>query len=154
FAVLFRGNHQSRPLEKALQLLRIPYHLTGGTAFLDRAEVKDLLAWLRVIANPDDDTAFLRAIAAPRRDVGATTLEKLAAMAQTAGLPMSVAAGQVGFLKQLSARAGAGLDEFTRIVAGLREQAETLSPAELGPVRSPPPCRCRWRRGRWASSSS
>src|SRR5690606_34480522 len=134
FAVLFRGNHQSRPLEKALQLLRIPYHLTGGTAFLDRAVVKDLLAWLRVIANPDDDTAFLRAIAAPRRDVGATTLEKLAAMAQTAGLPMSVASGQVGFLKQLSARAGAGLDEFTRIVAGLREQAETLSPAELVPV--------------------
>ncbi|KAA2284256.1 UvrD-helicase domain-containing protein [Arenimonas fontis] len=134
FAILFRGNHQSRPLEKALQLLRIPYHLSGGTAFLDRAEVKDLLAWLRVIANPDDDTAFLRAIAAPRREVGATTLEKLAAMAQTAGLPMSVAAGQVGFLKQLSARAAAGLDEFSRIVAGLREQAETLTPAELVPV--------------------
>jgi len=134
FAILFRGNHQSRPLEKALQLLRIPYHLTGGTAFLDRAEVKDLLAWLRVIANPDDDTAFLRAIAAPRREVGATTLEKLAAMAQTAGLPMSVAAGQVGFLKQLSARAAAGLDEFSRIVAGLREQAETLTPAELVPL--------------------
>ena len=52
FAILFRGNHQSRPLEKALQLLRIPYHLTGGTAFLDRGEVKDALAWLRVLANP------------------------------------------------------------------------------------------------------
>ncbi|MEO6173255.1 MAG: UvrD-helicase domain-containing protein, partial [Arenimonas sp.] len=64
FAILFRGNHQSRVLEKALQLLRIPYHLTGGTAFLDRGEVKDTLAWLRVLANPDDDAAFLRAIAA------------------------------------------------------------------------------------------
>ncbi len=133
FAILFRGNHQSRPLEKALQLLRIPYHLTGGTAFLDRAEVKDVLSWLRVLANPDDDAAFLRAIASPKREVGATTLEKLAAMAQAAGLPLSKAAGQVGLLKQLSARAAAGLDEFSRIVDGLRDDAETLTPAELVP---------------------
>src|SRR5678815_4892841 len=60
FAVLYRGNHQSRPLEKALRLARVPYHLTGGTAFLERAEVKDLLAYLRLIVNPDDDAAFLR----------------------------------------------------------------------------------------------
>ena len=134
FAILFRGNHQSRPLEKALQLLRIPYHLTGGTAFLDRGEVKDALAWLRVLANPDDDAAFLRAIAAPRREVGATTLEKLAAMAQTAGLPLSRAASQVGFLKQLTPRAAAGLDEFSRIVERLRDIAERVTPAELVPL--------------------
>jgi ATP-dependent DNA helicase Rep len=134
FAILFRGNHQSRPLEKALQLLRIPYHLTGGTAFLDRGEVKDALAWLRVLANPDDDAAFLRAIAAPKREVGATTLEKLAAMAQTAGMPLSRAAAQIGFLKQLTPRAAAGLDEFTRIVDRLRETAERVTPAELVPV--------------------
>lgn len=134
FAILFRGNHQSRPLEKALQLLRVPYHLTGGTAFLDRAEVKDLLSWLRVLANPDDDSAFLRAIAAPKREVGATTLEKLAAMAQTAGMSMSRAAGQVGFLKQLTPRAAAGLDEFSRVVQSLRDEAERLTPAELVPV--------------------
>ena len=72
FAVLFRGNHQSRPLEKAMQLLRIPYHLSGGTAFLERAEVKDALAWLRVLANPEDDAAFLRAITSPKREVGGT----------------------------------------------------------------------------------
>src|SRR6478735_2493576 len=107
FAVLFRGNHQSRPLEKALQLLRVPYHLSGGTAFLERAEVKDALSWLRLLANPDDDAAFLRAIAAPKREVGATTLEKLATMAQTAGMPLSRAAGQIGFLKQLTPRAAA-----------------------------------------------
>jgi len=134
FAILFRGNHQSRPLEKALQLLRVPYHLTGGTAFLDRAEVKDLLSWLRVLANPDDDSAFLRAIAAPKREVGATTLEKLAGMAQTAGMSMSRAAGQVGFLKQLTPRAAAGLDEFSRVVQSLRDEAERLTPAELVPV--------------------
>ena len=134
FAILFRGNHQSRPLEKALQLLRIPYHLSGGTKFLDRAEVKDALCWLQVLANPDNDAAFLRAIAAPKREVGATTLEKLAAMAQTAGLSLSVAAGQIGFLKQLTPRAAAGLDEFTRIVDRLRDAAQTLTPAELVPM--------------------
>src|SRR5690606_1278489 len=73
FCILFRGNFQSRALEKALQLLRIPYHLTGGTAFLDRGEVKDALAWLRLVANPDDDAAFLRAVTSPKREVGATT---------------------------------------------------------------------------------
>ncbi|HEU0305990.1 MAG TPA: UvrD-helicase domain-containing protein, partial [Lysobacter sp.] len=70
FCILFRGNHQSRPLEKAMQLLRIPYHLSGGTAFLERQEVKDTLAWLRLIANPDDDAAFLRAVQSPKREVG------------------------------------------------------------------------------------
>jgi ATP-dependent DNA helicase Rep len=134
FAILFRGNHQSRPLEKALQLLRIPYHLSGGTKFLDRTEVKDTLCWLQVLANPDNDAAFLRAIAAPKREVGATTLEKLAAMAQTAGMPMARAAGQIGFLKQLTPRAAAGLDEFNRIVESLRDEAERLTPAELVPL--------------------
>ena len=131
FALLFRGNHQSRPLEKALQLLRIPYHLTGGTAFLDRQEVKDALSWLRVLANPDDDAAFLRAISSPRREVGGTTLAKLAQMAQQAGYSLSRAAEDISLLKQLTPRAAAGLDEFTRIVQRLREQADTLSPADL-----------------------
>ena len=131
FALLFRGNHQSRALEKALQLLRIPYHLTGGTAFLDRGEVKDALAWLRVLANPDDDAAFLRAIAAPKREVGSTSLEKLAALAQHAHLPLSKAAENISLLKQLTPRAANGLNEFTAIVHRLRDAAERLTPAEL-----------------------
>ena len=81
--MLYRGNHQSRPLEKALRLARVPYHLTGGTAFLERAEVKDVLAYLRLIVNPDDDAAFLRIANVPRRDIGATTLEKLGELAQS-----------------------------------------------------------------------
>ena len=131
FAILFRGNHQSRPLEKALQLLRVPYHLTGGTAFLDRGEVKDALAWLRVLANPDDDAAFLRAIGSPKREVGGTTLAKLALMAQQAHKPLSRAAEDNGLLKQLTPRAAAGLDEFTRIVHRLRDLSERATPAEL-----------------------
>ncbi len=131
FAILFRGNFQSRPLEKALQLLSIPYHLTGGTAFLDRGEVKDALAWLRVLANPDDDAAFLRAIGAPKREVGTASLARLAELARQAGRPLSVAAAQIGLLKQLPARAGAGLAEFTSILDRLREAARDATPAEL-----------------------
>src|SRR5262249_10387031 len=88
FAVLYRGNHQSRPLEKALRLARVPYHLTGGTAFLERAEVKDVLAYLRLIVNPDDDAAFLRVANVPRREVGATSLEKLGELAQARHLSL------------------------------------------------------------------
>ena len=131
FCILFRGNHQSRPLEKAMQLLRIPYHLSGGTAFLDRGEVKDALAWLRLIANPEDDAAFLRAVQAPKREVGTTTLANLAELAQKAGLPMSRAAESIGLLKQLQPRAANALSGFVDIVRGLRSDARTLTPAEL-----------------------
>jgi ATP-dependent DNA helicase Rep len=131
FCILFRGNHQSRPLEKALQLLRVPYHLSGGTAFLDRGEVKDALSWLRLIANPEDDAAFLRAVQSPKREVGATTLAKLAELAQHSGLPLSRAAESVGLLKQLQPRAANALSGFADIVRGLRHEAQTLSPADL-----------------------
>ena len=131
FCILFRGNFQSRALEKALQLLRIPYHLSGGTAFLERGEVKDVLAWLRLVANPDDDAAFLRAVQAPRREVGATTLEKLAALAQQQHMPMARAIESVGALKQLPPRAANALETFAALLRSLRDQARRLPPAEL-----------------------
>ncbi|BDU14967.1 UvrD-helicase domain-containing protein [Lysobacter auxotrophicus] len=131
FCILFRGNFQSRALEKALQLLRVPYHLSGGTAFLERGEVKDALSWLRLIANPDDDAAFLRAVQSPKREVGATTLAKLAEIAQHAHMPMSRAAEQIGVLKQLQPRAANALDGFVSIVRHLRGEAFKISPAEL-----------------------
>ena len=131
FCILFRGNHQSRALEKALQLLRIPYHLSGGTAFLDRGEVKDALAWLRLLANPEDDAAFLRAVQAPNRGVGATTLQRLGELANHAHLPLSRAAESIGLSKQLPARAANALQGFADIVRGLRMDARTLAPAEL-----------------------
>ena len=130
-AILFRGNHQSRALEKALQLLRVPYHLSGGTAFLDRGEVKDALAWLRLLANPDDDAAFLRAVASPNRGVGATTLAKLAELAADAHLPLSRAAESVQLGKQLPARAANALQGFADIVRGLRSDAHQLPPSGL-----------------------
>ncbi|HET6604286.1 MAG TPA: UvrD-helicase domain-containing protein [Xanthomonadaceae bacterium] len=131
FAVLFRGNHQSRPLEKALQLARVPYHLSGGTAFLDRGEVKDALAWLRVVANPDDDAAFLRAVTSPRREIGATTLARLGELAGRLHLPLSRAAERVDVVRQLPARPAAALAAFADLLGTLRRRAAHESAASL-----------------------
>jgi ATP-dependent DNA helicase Rep len=131
FCILFRGNFQSRVIEKALQLLRIPYHLTGGTAFLERQEVKDALSWLRLVANPDDDAAFLRAVQSPKREVGATSLAKLAEMAQQRHLPMARVAEIAGALQALPPRAANGLAAFSDALHELRTQAPKLPAADL-----------------------
>ena len=77
YAILYRGNHQSRVIEQALRKERIPYTISGGQSFFDRAEIKDIIAYLRLIANEDDDPAFIRAITTPKRGVGQATLEAL-----------------------------------------------------------------------------
>jgi len=131
FAILYRGNHQSRPLEKALQLARVPYHLSGGTSFLERGEVKDVLAYLRLLVNPDDDAAFLRVANVPRRDIGATTLEKLGELAQTRHATLLQAAGSDGVLKQLAPRSASALAGFVDLLRELAAAARRLSAAEL-----------------------
>lgn len=131
FAILYRGNHQSRALEKALRLSRVPYHISGGTAFLDRGEVKDILAYLRLISNPDDDSAFLRIANIPRRDIGATTLEKLGELAQQRHASLLEAAQSDGVLKQLAPRSASSLAGFADLIAGLRAQSRQLSAADL-----------------------
>ncbi|MCC4596479.1 DNA helicase Rep [Xanthomonas campestris pv. phormiicola] len=131
FCILFRGNFQSRPLEKALQMAGVPYHITGGTAFLERQEVKDVLSWLRLLVNPDDDAAFLRAVQAPKREVGATSLAKLAELASAKHLPMSRAAESMGALQQLPPRAANGLSDFVDVLHELRTASLTLSSADV-----------------------
>lgn len=131
FCILFRGNFQSRPLEKAMQLLRIPYHLTGGTMFLERQEVKDTLAWLRLLVNPDDDTAFMRAVQSPKRDVGAGTLARLAELAQEKDMQMAQAAEAIGALQQLPPRAANNLARFTDILRDLRAQMRQISSGDM-----------------------
>ena len=131
FVVLYRGNHQARPLEKALQLNRIPYHLTGALSFLDRAEVKDVLAYLRLIANPDDDAAFLRVVNVPRREIGATTLEKLGELAQSKHLSMLHAAHSPTALQQLAARPAAALAGFVELIDAFTRDAKHLKAADL-----------------------
>ena len=83
FAILYRSNHQARILETKLREMRIPYRLSGGMSFFDRSEIRDIMAYLRLLVNPADDTAFLRIINVPRRGVGATTLEKITELAAT-----------------------------------------------------------------------
>ena len=131
FAILYRGNHQSRALEKALRIARVPYHVAGGTAFLDRAEVKDLLGYLRLINNPDDDAAFLRVVNLPRRDIGATTLEKLGELAGVRHVSLLRAAQSDAVLGQLTGRAASSLVGFTNLIRELAARAERLPASEL-----------------------
>ena len=77
FAILYRANHQARAFEQKLRAAQIPYKVSGGQSFFDRAEIRDLCAWLRLVVNPDDDPAFLRAVASPKRGIGHQTLASL-----------------------------------------------------------------------------
>ena len=81
FAVLYRANHQARVFEQALRKAQIPYKVSGGQSFFDRAEIKDLCAWLRLVVNNDDDPAFLRAVTTPKRGIGHQTLQSLGVFA-------------------------------------------------------------------------
>ncbi len=101
YAILYRGNHQAKVFEKTLRAHNIPYYLSGGTSFFARSEIKDLMAYLRLLANPDDDAAFLRIVNVPRREIGPGTLEKLAGYAQQRGCPLFAACGELGLEQHL-----------------------------------------------------
>ncbi|MDH5172875.1 MAG: UvrD-helicase domain-containing protein, partial [Gammaproteobacteria bacterium] len=96
YAVLYRGNHQSRLVELALQQQQVPYHLSGGTSFFARNEVKDIMAYLRLILNENDDNAFLRIANVPRRKLGASTLEALGNFANAQHCSLSQACARIG----------------------------------------------------------
>ncbi|GIX21989.1 MAG: ATP-dependent DNA helicase Rep [Gammaproteobacteria bacterium] len=117
FAILYRSNHQSRLFEGALRLHDLPYQVSGGTAFFERAEIKDLLAYLRLLANPDDDAAFLRIVNTPRREIGAATLERLGALATAQGCSLLEAVGRAGSRGALGAAAHTRLARFADWVA-------------------------------------
>ena len=119
FAILYRGNHQARPFEKALRQQNIPYFLSGGTSFFSRTEVKDVIAYLRLLANPDDDRAFLRIINAPRREIGTTTLERLALYAGERRCSLLRAIDELGLAERLQPRPLARLRGFAEWLAGL-----------------------------------
>ena len=116
-AILYRGNHQARGFEQGLREQRIPYQVSGGSSFLERTEVRDVVAYLRLAANPRDDAAFLRAVNVPRRELGATTLERLAAAAGAQRSSLFEAARSAEGLAAVGPRAAARLAEFTRAVA-------------------------------------
>ncbi len=133
YAVLFRGNHQARLIEEALRQLNIPYTLSGGQSFFERAEIKDVMAYLRLLANPDDDTAFLRVVNTPRREIGPGTLEKLGDHAHERGVSLLRAASEFALASRLSERAHQRLTRFADWIAaqGRRADQDGAAPDEL-----------------------
>lgn len=130
FAVLYRANHQARIFEQSLRKAQIPYKVSGGQSFFDRAEIKDLCAWLRLWVNNDDDPAFLRAITTPKRGIGHTTLQNLGTFAGKYKLSLFAALFSSSLGSVLPAKAVGGLHEFGRYVNDLEFRARHTSGAE------------------------
>ncbi|MEJ2764361.1 DNA helicase Rep [Photobacterium sp. MCCC 1A19761] len=124
YAILYRGNHQSRLFEKALMQNRIPYKISGGTSFFARSEIKDIMAYLRLLTNQDDDNAFLRIVNTPRREIGPVTLEKLGTYANMRGKSLFEASFEIGLEQHLGGRGLESLRRFTRWVVELSDNAE------------------------------
>ncbi|MCU7838222.1 MAG: DNA helicase Rep [Candidatus Thiodiazotropha sp. (ex Troendleina suluensis)] len=124
FAILYRGNHQAKIFEKALRTHNIPYFLSGGTSFFARTEVKDAMAYLRLLANPDDDSAFLRIVNTPRREIGPTTLEKLSGYAQQREIALLPACHEVGLQAVLNSRAYDRLQRFSQFIGHYTQKAD------------------------------
>jgi ATP-dependent DNA helicase Rep len=133
FAVLYRGNYQSRLLEIKLQSQSIPYQISGGTSFYSRTEIKDVMAYLRLMINPDDDNAFLRIINTPRRQIGASTLVKLGEYANQRHIPLLAAIDELGFASQLPEHNLQRLRQFKHWLANIQRQC--LSGQAIAAIR-------------------
>ncbi len=130
YSVLYRGNHQSRPFERALREQRIPYFLSGGTSFFAYSEVKDIMSYLKLLTNNDDDTAFLRIINTPRREIGRSTLEKVATYANKRGISLFSATFEIGLTQHLPDKAVAKLHEFSEWIVSVADKAENGDPVQ------------------------
>ncbi|MBM7071448.1 DNA helicase Rep [Shewanella sp. 202IG2-18] len=123
YAILYRGNHQSRLLERALMTNRIPYKLSGGTSFFSRAEIKDIMAYLRLVVNPDDDNAFLRVVNLPKRGIGPATLEILGNFANSKHISLFSAIFEAELNHHLSPKACGELYKFGKFIVDTGEIA-------------------------------
>ncbi len=123
YAVLYRGNHQARVIEQQLRNHRIPYVISGGQSFFDKAEIRDLIAWLRLIVNEDDDLAFIRSITMPRRGVGAATLEALGSYAGRRHVSLFAAVFEEGVSGHVNARQLELVREFASFIGRMQHRA-------------------------------
>jgi ATP-dependent DNA helicase Rep len=123
YAILYRGNHQSRLIELALQQQQVPYHLSGGTSFFARNEVKDIMAYLRLVINENDDNAFLRIANVPRRKLGTSTLEALGNFALANHCSLNQACNRIS-AEEVSEGGLKRLQEFRRWMDGVRRSCE------------------------------
>ncbi len=130
-AILYRTNAQSRAFEDAFRRRSMPYRLVGAVRFYDRREIRDLMAYLKLVANPADDEAFRRAVATPRRGLGDATIAQLAVAAQEQRIPLLEAASHSGIVGGLRAAARTALGDFVALIAQFRAQAVEASVDEL-----------------------
>ena len=130
-AVLYRTNSQSRLFEESFRRAQIPYRIIGAVSFYERREIRDLVAYLKLIANPSDGEAFRRAVAVPRRGVGETTVELLAIRAQELGVPIMEAIVRPDALEGVRGAARAALADFAAMLADLRARARDAGVDEL-----------------------
>ncbi len=131
YAILYRSNHLSRAFEEHLRAQRVPYTVSGGTSFFDRTEIKDITAYLRLIANPDDDPAFIRAITTPKRGIGNTTLEKLGSYAGERHISLFEAAFEAHIRDELQPRQFEELMLFCNFINRIQDRADKDPCAEL-----------------------
>ena len=131
FAILYRGNHQARVFEDALRSARIPYQISGGQSFYDKAEIKDVLAYLRLLANSDDDPAFLRAATTPKRGIGDTTLGKLNDYAKQHECSLFQAAQSMDALATLNAKNREAVQQFVYLMQDYQARAASDDAGEV-----------------------
>lgn len=125
YAILYRMNHQSRSFEQALRLRGIPYQVSGGTSFFSRAEIKDLIAYFRLVFNPEDDSAFFRIVNVPKREIGPATLEKLSGYAKDRGMSLLHACYEMGLNQILPANMVARLFQFASLIEKFEQEANS-----------------------------
>ena len=131
FAILYRSNFQARQFEQQLRELSLPYKISGGTSFFEHSEIRDLLGYLRLINNPDDDAAFLRVVNTPKREIGAATLAKLGEYAARRQTALSVAAGEVGFANEIGGKPYQNLQTFIQWLQAMQRDADSEPPLEI-----------------------
>ena len=131
FAVLYRTNAQSRALEDRFRRRGLPYQIVGGVRFYERREIQDVMAYLRLVANPVDMDAFDRVVNYPRRGIGKTSLGRLAVFARKAGIDLFEAAGRGEEVPGLVAGARRGLKEFVGLIGRYRDRAGLLTAGEI-----------------------
>ncbi|HET9552028.1 MAG TPA: UvrD-helicase domain-containing protein [Anaeromyxobacteraceae bacterium] len=132
FAVLYRLNAQSRPVEEALREAQMPYQVHGGSAFFDRAEVRDLLAYLKVCVAPEDETSLARIVNVPPRGIGDATVEKVHGFAVAEGLPLFEALKRAGEIPELTRGAPERIADFVVLVERARARFAAGNVAEAG----------------------
>jgi ATP-dependent DNA helicase Rep len=123
YAILYRGNHQAKLFEQRLREQGVPYEISGGQSYFERVEIKDIVAYLRLIANDDDDPAFIRAVTTPKRGVGATTLEKLGAVGGARQMSLFAAVFADETRTAMPTRQREILEAFCALINGLRYRA-------------------------------